>query len=179
MVDLWVQFLCAWWILFPATAANVFPPLFKGRTPVDLGRNLKRHRIFGPGKTFKGAFVGILAGTIVGAAETLLAPSINAYAANFGVVFPTMTFFVGFMIALGAVVGDMAGSFLKRRLNLERGAKVPLLDQLDFVIGAIVFSYFFTEISIYMVLIMVILIPLIHRLACIIGYRLKVKKEPW
>lgn len=171
--------MLAWWILFPAYAANMFPVFAKGRTPIDLRQKLVRHRIFGSGKTYKGFLLGIFAGTCVGGLEAYLYPSLNAYANTFGIQIPYMSLTVGFMIALGALVGDLVGSFIKRRLALKRGKEVPLLDQLNFIIGAIVFSYFLTDISFWMILIMLIITPIVHRTACIIGYHLKVKREPW
>jgi CDP-2,3-bis-(O-geranylgeranyl)-sn-glycerol synthase len=82
-------------------------------------------------------------------------------------------------LAFGALFGDIVGSFVKRRFGLPRGADVPLLDQWNFVLGALLFSFWFTDITIWMVLIMLLITPLVHRIANIIGHKLKVKKEPW
>lgn len=69
--------------------------------------------------------------------------------------------------------------FHKRRFGLNRGADVPLLDQWNFIIGAVIFSYFFTQITIWMFLIMLLITPIVHRTANFIAYKIKVKKEPW
>ena len=45
------------------------------------------------------------------------------------------------MSSLGALVGDLVGSFVKRRVGLERGAQAPLLDQLGFYVFALLFLY--------------------------------------
>ena len=71
------------------------------------------------------------------------------------------------------------GSFLKRRVDMERGADAPLLDQLNFIVGATVFAYLFTEITAGMILFMLVVTPLIHRAACMAGYKLGVKRVPW
>ena len=60
---------------------------------------------------------------------------INAYAGLWGVTLPLMTVFIGFMIATGAVSGDIIKSFFKRRVGFKRGAAVPFVDQLDFILG--------------------------------------------
>lgn len=176
----WRDFIFAWWILFPAYAANMFPPLAHGKFPIDFGRNFfDGRRIFGDGKTFEGLAFGILMGSLVGALETAVQPELNGYAATYGLTLPVMSVFVGFVIALGALVGDMAGSFVKRRMGLKRGADAPLLDQLNFIIGATVFAYFFIGITPGMILFMLVVTPMIHRAACIAGYKLGIKKVPW
>jgi len=179
MIDLWVEFVKALLIILPAYAANGFPPLANGRRPIDKKRKWNGNRILGDGKTIEGFALGILAGSLVGALEAYLYADLNAYATQFNVTLPLITLFIGFMISLGALCGDLGGSFIKRRLKLKRGADVPLLDQWNFIIGAVLFSMWFTEISIWMFLIMLVVTPLIHRIANIVAHRLKIKKEPW
>jgi CDP-2,3-bis-(O-geranylgeranyl)-sn-glycerol synthase len=180
MIDLWVEFVKALLIIFPAYAANGFPPLARGRKPIDLGKNWNdRNRIFGNGKTFEGFAFGLFTGFLVGALEAYLYPELNAYAMQFNVTLPLITLFIGFMISFGALFGDLAGSFIKRRLGLKRGADVPLLDQWNFIIGATLFAMWFTEITVWMFLIMLLITPVVHRIANIVAYKIKIKKEPW
>ena len=180
MVELWVEFVKSLLILFPAYAANGFPPLARGKIPIDLNKKLwDGKRILGGGKTFEGFSLGLFVGFLVGALEAYLYPQLNAYALLYGTELPLINLFIGFMIAFGALCGDLAGSFIKRRFGLARGADVPLLDQWNFVIGAILFVFLFTQITIWMILIMLLITPIIHRIANIIGHKLKVKKEPW
>ncbi|NIM46650.1 MAG: CDP-2,3-bis-(O-geranylgeranyl)-sn-glycerol synthase [Candidatus Aenigmarchaeota archaeon] len=180
MVDLFVEFVKSLLIIFPAYAANGFPPLAKGEKPMDLKRKwFDNRRIFGDGKTFEGFGFGLFSGFVIGALEAYLYPDLNAYAMFFGVQLPLINLFIGFMIALGALCGDLAGSFLKRRFKLKRGADVPLLDQWNFIIGAVLFTFWFTEITIWMFLIMLLITPIFHRIANIIAHKIRVKKEPW
>lgn len=180
MVDLFVEFIKAIFILIPAYAANGFPPLAKGKRPIDFGRKFfDGKRIFGNGKTFEGFFLGLIAGTSYGILEFIISPDLNCYANLHGVTLPTMTPLVAFMIVFGALIGDLGGSFIKRRMGMKRGADALLLDQENFVVGALLFSYWFTEISVWMILIMFIITPVIHRFTSIIGYLLKLKKVPW
>jgi len=180
MVDFFIEFVKALLIIFPAYAANGFPPLARGIRPIDLKRNwIDKNRIFGDGKTIEGFSFGLFAGFLIGSLEAYLYPDLNAYAMQYGVQLPFISFFIGFMIALGALCGDLAGSFLKRRFKLKRGADVPLLDQWNFIIGAVLFSLWFTEITIWMFLIMLAITPIVHRIANIIAHKIKIKKEPW
>jgi CDP-2,3-bis-(O-geranylgeranyl)-sn-glycerol synthase len=57
-----------------------------------------------------------------GVAATLLATEFFAW-------FLGLSFGVGLALAVGAVVGDLASSFLKRRLGLQPGADAPGLDE--------------------------------------------------
>ncbi|MBN2203365.1 MAG: CDP-2,3-bis-(O-geranylgeranyl)-sn-glycerol synthase [Candidatus Aenigmarchaeota archaeon] len=179
MVDLWIEFVKSLIILFPAFAANAFPPLAKGKRPIDFGKSLFGNRIFGNGKTIEGFALGTLAGFLVGALETVLYPYLNAYAMEFGVTLPLMTFQIGLLIAVATLLGDLAGSFLKRRFGLERGADVLFLDQWNFILMTYVFAVWFIEINLWMLGLMLITTLIVHRIANIIAHRLKIKKEPW
>jgi CDP-2,3-bis-(O-geranylgeranyl)-sn-glycerol synthase len=91
-----------------------------------------------------------------------------------------MNLLVAFLIGIGAMAGDLAGSFLKRRMGLQRGNKAPFfLDTINFVIGVIVFTFLFVDYTIGMILIMLLITPIIHRITNIFGYLLKFKREPW
>ena len=49
-----------------------------------------------------------------------------------------------FLSALGAMTGDAIGAFIKRRLNMKPGQAAPILDQWDFVFGALAFALIFS-----------------------------------
>lgn len=65
-------------------------------------------------------------------------------------------------MAFGALLGDAVGSFLKRRIGLERGAPAPIMDQLDFVIGALVLSLLVVQISWEFFIIIALLSLVLH-----------------
>lgn len=181
MVNLLSEFIFALWIIMPAYIANMFPPLAGGKIPIDLKRNwIDGKRIFGNGKTFEGFGLAVFIGTLIGTSQAYLYSYVNNYTIEFSATrLPDMTLFIAFAIAFGAMFGDLAGSFIKRRIGMERGADAPLLDQLNFVVGALLFSYWFTQISFWMIIIIFLVTPIAHRLACMIGHWLKVKREPW
>ena len=179
-MDIWVELIGALWLLIPAWAANGWPPMARGKRPIDGGRMLwDGRRIFGDSKTIEGFALGVGMGTFYGAIESYLFPGFNAYAGMWGVTLPGMSLLVGFMLAFGALVGDLAGAFIKRRLGMPPGADAPGLDQLNFIVGAIIFAAVFTPISIPMAAIMLVLTPVVHRAVCIIGHALRFKKVPW
>jgi CDP-2,3-bis-(O-geranylgeranyl)-sn-glycerol synthase len=176
MDSLIINFIAAIWILLPAYAANIFPPLANGKIPIDGGRKVKEWRILGDGKTWEGFLLGIFVGTLVGLAEAYLSGPIST---SYNIALPQITILTAFLIPLGALLGDMAGSFIKRRFRMSRGGDAPFLDQLDFLMGALLLSHWFIELNGTIVIIMFIITPVLHRVSNIIGYWLRVKREPW
>ena len=111
----------ALYLIFPAYCANAAPVIFGGGRPIDAGRTFLDGRpIFGSRKTFRGFFAGLIIGTFVGFLQNNL--------------------LLGFMLSLGALVGDLTESFIKRRLGFLPGTSFPVADQLDFIVGSILFS---------------------------------------
>jgi hypothetical protein len=98
-------------------AANATPVLVarvlgaSGDIPVDAMFPASRRPLFGPHKTWRGLAAGALAATLLG----FVLPCGPWTALGFG------------LLALG---GDLASSFVKRRLRLRSGESAPLLDQL-------------------------------------------------
>ncbi len=166
------------WLMLPAYIANPTAVIFGGGTPIDLGKNwLDGRRILGDGKTFRGLIGGAACGIIIG----LLQRQVSAGSEIF--VIPSITALIA--LSIGALLGDIVKSFFKRRLGFERGEGLPLVDQLDFVAGAWVLAYildpqWFTEnFTFWIIITVLILTPVLHRATNIIGYHIKVKKEPW
>ena len=148
------------WFFLPAYFANATPVVLGGGTPIDLGRNfLDGRRILGDGKTFRGFFLALAAGTLIGTLQQRP--------------------FIGFIMSLGAMLGDIAVSFLKRRLGLKRGDPLPVGDQLDFVAGAIALTAPVVSIPLSYVIAIVVVTPPIHLGTNALAYLLKLKDRPW
>jgi CDP-2,3-bis-(O-geranylgeranyl)-sn-glycerol synthase len=129
-----------------------------GGLVMDFGKNfLDGKRIFGKNKTFRGFFFGLLIGVLVGIVETVL----------FG--YPVL---FGLLSSLGALSGDLAGAFLKRRLDIAPGGLLPVVDQIDFVVGALVVYW---ELAVAVL----IITPPIHLFTNYMAYKLKLKSNPW
>jgi CDP-2,3-bis-(O-geranylgeranyl)-sn-glycerol synthase len=153
--------------IFPAYCANAVPVLAGGGLPVDLGRKFRDGKpVFGKNKTFRGFFSGLGVGTFVGLVE--------AFIFNYPVLF-------GLMTALGALVGDLAGAFFKRRLNIPPGGLLPIVDQLDFIIGALALSLpsFSSMLSWELAVTVLIITPPIHFLMNYAACKAGLKKNPW
>jgi len=153
--------------IFPAYCANAVPVIAGGGSPIDFGRKfIDGKPVFGKNKTFRGFFFGLAIGLIVGYAEALL----------FG--YPL---FLGLLTSLGALFGDLIGAFMKRRLGLAPGDILPVVDQVDFIVGAVLVSLPVYGYMLYWELVLAVLIitPPIHLLTNFFAYRLGLKKNPW
>lgn len=180
--------LLGFWLMLPAYVPNSAAVLFGGGTPVDLGRSWKGNRLLGDGKTWRGLVGGVAAGTGIGLMQLYIAyPFDSVDFFGFG-QFPEAMLVV-FILALGSLLGDLAGAFIKRRLGLDRGAKAPVLDQYNFIAGAWLLSLlvvpdwfmanFIEGEHIISLLAVLIITPLLHRGVNIIGYKRGLKKVPW
>jgi len=170
----------ALWLMLPAYVPNSSAVLFAGETPVDFGKIfIDGERILGPGKTFRGLIGGTLSGIAIGLILQLVKDSTALGIPSFEPIYVVVT------LSFGAMLGDLAKSFVKRRLRVERGKPLPIADQLDFVFGAWVLTYiFFSDwfihnFTIPIMVIVIVLSPLLHITVNIIGYKLGKKKEPW
>jgi len=156
----------ALYFIFPAYCANAVPVIFGGGRPIDAGRTfLNGKPLFGSHKTLRGFFAGLLTGTLVGYLQHLLTQE--------------TPIILGFLLSLGALVGDLIESFIKRRLNLSPGASLPIADQLDFVVGALLFSHLISPPPLFVLLIVLIITPPIHLLTNVLAYLLGIKKNWW
>jgi CDP-2,3-bis-(O-geranylgeranyl)-sn-glycerol synthase len=151
--------------IFPAYCANATPVLAGGGTRMDFGKNFyDGKRIFGNNKTFRGFFFGLAIGVMVGLIECWLF--------GFPVLFSVLT-------PLGALLGDLMGAFLKRRLGIAPGGLLPIVDQVDFVIGAVVFSLPLALISWELAVTVLLITPPIHLFTNFLAYKMKLKRNPW
>ena len=166
---LWPTFqdwLSAFYIILPTYCTNGAPVLFGGGRPVDLGREfVDGERILGDHKTFRGFISGLLVGAIVGAACSYL--------------FSQNLLRVALPASLGALLGDMGGAFVKRRLKIPPGGSLPVVDQLDFVVGAVLLVSLFSPLSFSVVLILLLVTPPIHFLTNVGAYLLDLKEHYW
>ncbi|MCU0861251.1 MAG: CDP-2,3-bis-(O-geranylgeranyl)-sn-glycerol synthase [Methanomassiliicoccales archaeon] len=176
------------WVFIPALVPNSAAVLFGGGTPVDFGRSWRGRRVLGDGKTWRGLAGGTLTGILVGLLQ-LMAGDLYGSEDYLGFGPMPQALWIVLVLALGSLLGDMAGAFIKRRMGLERGAKAAGLDQYDFVVGAmlltlLLFPEWFLSIyvegnGIFALVALLVAVPVIHRLVNIIGFRKGLKKEPW
>ncbi|MBC7080896.1 MAG: CDP-2,3-bis-(O-geranylgeranyl)-sn-glycerol synthase [Thermoplasmatales archaeon] len=164
------------WLIMPAYVANSSAVLIGGGLPIDFGKKLHGRPILGKGKTWRGLLGGIACGLICG---IILNKIWNLFGHGFSSVAIILS------LSFGALLGDIAKSFFKRRLGIERGRPLPVLDQIDFLIGAFLITFivdkewFLNHFTLYHILFLLFLTPALHLVTNIIAYLLGLKKVPW
>jgi CDP-2,3-bis-(O-geranylgeranyl)-sn-glycerol synthase len=164
------------WFILPAYIANSMAinvsglPILKAfKTPVDFGLSWRGKRILGDGKTWRGWIAGTLfAGLTAAFQQQYPQPGL----------FP-MTVSLGLLLGCGAMVGDMAESMLKRRMGMDRGHPLFILDQTDYIFGAFFFAWLIVPVDLgYLALTLFITVP-IHFVCSAIAWIVGLKKNPW
>lgn len=166
-------------IFFPAGISNM-APLIANKIPgynrwnatMDFGKSFRGIRIFGDHKTWRGFVAGTFAGTFLGTLMYI------AIAESRGVEI-TLPEYAALACALsaGALVGDAVKSFFKRRSNVPSGKSWFPFDQLDYIVGALVFALPFGLPP----LLAVTVVPVFfagHLLSTYLGYLFKFKDAP-
>jgi CDP-2,3-bis-(O-geranylgeranyl)-sn-glycerol synthase len=169
-----VDVAAAIWFIFPAYCANAAPVIFGGGQPMDFGRTFFDGKPFlGSHKTFRGFLAGIIVGTLVGLLQTIL---YEQFLFQYGVQFQ-YTIFLGFMLSLGALTGDLIESFIKRRLKRSPGSSLQIADQIDFILGAFLFSIPVLPPSLLAALIILLVTIPIHLITNLAAALLKMKNK--
>ncbi len=199
LLSIGMAFVWALWIMIPAYIPNPAAALVGGGTPIDFGKYAKDgRRLFGDGKTWRGLIGGIFVGIIFGAVQMFL---VDYFHWDF---LPQHTWVTVIALATGALLGDLTKSYFKRRLGKDRGTKWPLADMYDMVVGSLLlmvialgvtgglgwFAVFSSPwvlenlvsplaFGIMTFVAILIISPVLHRGANIIGYLLGLKDVPW
>ncbi len=179
------------WVLLPAFSANALATVPRGAGPaMDFGRSWPwdGRRVLGTSKTWSGFLVGSILGIVVGLVEAwliLLAPPnlavVPTFAPSVVAAIPVVA-----VIAVGAMIGDAIGSFIKRRMNRPSGSRVWLLDQFPFVLVPIALGFALYP-SLFLatfangeaIIWLVLLTILLHLGFNWVGFKAGLKKVPW
>ena len=174
------------WFGLPAWIANATPVLGGGGKTIDGGHFYRDgHRILGDGKTIRGFIVGIIFGSLTGLGQMLLAPVLLPILEQYVAVTPEMRSIlfmqipVAVLMSIGALTGDIVGSFIKRRIDVKSGDPSPMMDQLGFIIMALIFVSPLIQPSSIFVIVLILITLGIHWFSNALGYLLGIKKHPW
>ncbi len=202
-------------LIAPAYISNASMVITGGGRPIDGGKLFRDgRRILGDHKTVKGLkgplYIGIPLSFIIFLLFFILWQPIEdiifqASAEGLYILYNDINifqyYFIGgevplnFLVLLvriilasyGAVIGDLIGSFLKRRFDIKSGAPFWIVDQLDFAFIAILFvsipgfisPQLFLLPDIYILVLLIILTPTVSIIANTIAFLVGLKSVPY
>lgn len=170
----------ALYFFLPAYISNLVPPLFGKlryfNQPIDFGRKWKGKRLFGDHKTIKGFLVACIFGTFAFHFQKILY-SQEFFKSVSLINYSQTSLLLGFLLAFGAIFGDLIKSFFKRRMGKKPGKPWIPFDQIDYIIGGLLFSSFIYSPELEIVIAIVILSVLLQLLFHYTGYLLGINKD--
>jgi CDP-2,3-bis-(O-geranylgeranyl)-sn-glycerol synthase len=182
---LW-ELLFAFWFFAPAGVANILA-FFSGKItflkpfdlPVDGGLKFRKKRILGSHKTVRGFICGIIGAIIIVYIQILLynfLPFIHVFTMlDYSQINPWL---LGFLAGFGALAGDSVKSFFKRQMNIAPGKSWFPFDQIDYILGGIIFTALYIKLGFWQYLFIAGLWFLIHPFTTLMGWLIKLKEEP-
>jgi len=171
------------WFFLPSGIANMVP-VFAARIPwldrwnypADGYISAGSKRLLGDHKTIRGFVCGILAGLVVTVIQFAIIRQWPHLAATFPPDYVSANpLLLGLLLGAGALLGDSAKSFFKRRAGVAPGKSWFPFDQLDYVLGSIVFTVLYVPLSLGHYLGLLVIGVLLHMAAVYIGYHLKIR----
>ncbi len=180
-MNFWYFALQGVWFILPAGIANMVPVLFS-RTlkfldyPVDGGRTFRGERLFGDHKTWRGMLLAPIFGLLTFLLQRQLS-HIGFFSALSLFNYEVMSVWIGVLLGLGAIIGDLVKSFFKRRAKIAPGHSWFPFDQIDWIVGAFVFSAPLFFPGLRMIIVTFFAGIVLHILTNLAGYVLRIKKN--
>lgn len=175
MLDVGLAFLFA----APIFISNATPAIFGGGYPVDAYKNFfDGKRIFGDHKTLQGLISGLIGGVIASIVVYYLSHDLmmELYG-DIGLQYPM---WIGILMGWGCNFGDMFGSFVKRRINIQSGGSFPVFDQLGYMLFGLLWSWPVFKVLPWQFLVTLLVIaPILHFGTNLFAYSIGVKDVPW
>ncbi|MDB4979057.1 MAG: hypothetical protein JWM56_1243 [Candidatus Peribacteria bacterium] len=174
-----MYFLQLLWLYLPAFAANATPVL-AAAIPVFKSWNTPIHaRWFGKNKTWRGLVCGTCVAGVTGLVQYAL-KDISLLHSLYLLSFSAETsFFMGLALGFGALAGDCIKSFLKRRIGIAPGQPWPVLDGIDYMVGAIIALLPWYQPTPFGILFLVVMGPIASSIANALSFMVGWKKVWW
>ncbi len=174
------------WFFLPAGLGNVAPivaaklPWLKAWSfPLDGYATFRGKRVFGDHKTVRGLLSGLFIGVVTAALQVRLYREVPLVRQIIPIDYTDLNpWLFGALSSTGALTGDALKSFFKRQLGIPPGKSWIPFDQVDYVIGGIVFTALYIRLSWIQYLLLLVIWSLLHPLATYIGYAMKLKDHP-
>jgi len=143
----------------PILATKLLPTV--GAYPIDIGTTfIDRKPLLGESKTVR----GLLAALII---TSVIAPIVGLPVA------------IGLTVAVGAMIGDLASSFIKRRLGVAASGKAPGLDQIPESLIPLLFIQSQMNFGIYDIALLLTLFVVLEMVLSRIFFRWRIRRRPY
>lgn len=149
-------------ILLPAMIANMTPVLIK----MKYWNTSINESTFGKNKTWRG-FLGAI---VIGTLSYFILEKFNFIDS---VNDSNLIIFIGFLFSFGAIGGDLIKSFLKRKMGINPGENWMPWDQIDYILGMIIMTYFIYQYTFSQIVFLLILGGTVSALTHRMGYMIK------
>ena len=174
------------WFFLPAGFGNIAPIIAaKIQTlqiysfPLDFNKKFHKKRIFGNHKTIRGLIAGIGIGILTAYIQVFLYNHLqfikDISIVDYNKINPLL---FGFLASFGALFGDAVKSFFKRQLNIPSGKSWFPADQIDYILGGILFTSIYIRLSLKLYILLFVIWFFLHPLSTFIGWLLRLKDEP-
>ena len=133
-------------------------------------------KLLGSNKTYRGFFFGVLVSILTVLLQKYLYQTeffnqlslLNYSEINFLIY--------GFLFGFGSLTGDSIKSYFKRKIGIKPGKPWIPFDQLDFIIGGLLFISLVYMPSIKVIIILLLFTPLLHVLTNYTGFLLGIRE---
>ncbi len=173
-------FLQSIYLFLPAYFANMFPVICARYKLLEFINIPVDRKLFGNHKTIRGFIVGVGIALVFGLIQYFLYKVSffnNISMLNYSSLYIALV--CSLLLGFGTLFGDLIKSFFKRRLRITPGDSWPVMDQIDYVLGALLFIYPFFRISYVHLAIILAFSVIAHPLVNLIAYKLKIKSVWW
>ncbi len=160
------------YLFLPAFVANSMPVIARVVPGIKHWTTPIAPRLFGANKTYRGFAMGVGAAVLCALLQYVL---LQAWTWNwpeaaelYGT--PARAILTGLLLGGGALCGDLAKSFCKRRVGIAPGRAWPVLDGIDYMVGAIIFALPLYTVSLSQAAILLVAGPILSLAANICSY---------
>jgi CDP-2,3-bis-(O-geranylgeranyl)-sn-glycerol synthase len=185
-MDIIKELLFVFWFFGPAGLSNL-AAFFSGKVsflrqykqPVDFGLKFRKRRVLGTHKTVRGFIAGIIIAVLTVYLEVFLYQNISWVRTIIPIDYTQINpVLLGFLLGFGALAGDAVKSFFKRQRNIPPGKSWVPFDQIDYIVGGVLLSALYIQLSIWDYFLLFLMYLLLHPFNTVLGYFVKLRKEP-
>jgi len=178
------EYLFIIYLAAPAFLANMLPVIGAKLNwlnslgwPLDGNREFRGKPFLGKNKTFRGFVLAALGGMLIGLVQFWL-DQLGILRIDFLDSFFSFLAF-GFLGGLGAIVGDAFKSFFKRQMGIKSGRPFFPFDQIDYILGFLVFTWPFISWTINEIIFLLVFVMVLNPVVNTSAYFLRIKKTYW